>query len=373
MTVILLNYCIRNLYKLYFQTSDTIRFSVIASILFFSVTISSATAQNFQPFKNKYKYQFSYTGLYMNRNQSELIHGIEIDSAKIINSDSVFYFNNLSTDFASTDNFLGNSMVKKANGKYLFLVTNYNKTDTVIIKTQETLGTQWTFKLSNTLYTAQYAGYKQENVLTNQIDFVKTFIVENTLGFKDSVKISENFGLIYSFRFCDNFFPCNHFNLTYILNTKTGTNKLNYFDYFNYDLGDVLVYQPNLTYPNLPPVGNDVYKVLSKTISLNGDTVTYLFSNCHIDAFNGGVYSTTQGYRTLIVTECSVIGNFPYTGPLSFPPNKYGAFYSFAPGMYNEGNLMIGPPRFFEAPFLSIRFKKTMDLAVIHIMEVCII
>ena len=333
------------------------RFSIPVSLLIFTLAFS-ATAQNFQPFKNKYKYQYTYTGYIMNQINTELIHGIEVDSAVLIGSDSIFYFNQLQVEYAPRSNFFGDSLIKKINGEYLFLGSNYTQTDTVILKTQEILGALWTFKLNNILYTVHYNSYEEELVLTNQMDYVKTFLVENTSGFKDSIKISEKFGLVYSFPFFDNlFFGSSHFNLTYILNTKTGINKLNFFDYFNYDIGDILIYQPNLTYPNRPPVGNDIFKVLTKIISLNGDTVTYLFSLCHIDAFDGSIYSTNQTHCKLIVTECSVNGDFPYTYPLTFPPNKYGEYLTFAPNMNNNRSLLIAPPMVFEAPVSSYSFQ----------------
>lgn len=334
-------------------------FAIIS--LFFCTLAHFATAQNFQPFRNKYKYQYSYTGYIRNfsfdlpRNSS-LIHGIEVDSAKIIDSDSTFYFNRLSTNTSNQtfkDNFWGNSMVKKLNGDYLFLITHNTQNDTLLVKTQVPLGTQWTFTLNNVLFTTHYDSYKQETVLTNQTDFVKTFVVENASGFKDSIKISENFGLIYSFPFSDNFFPMHErFHLTYIFNTKIGTNKLNYIEYFNYELGDVLKYTPDYYvaqgYPD--KTGIDVYKVISKTISLNMDTIKYRFSVCHIDAVNGNSYSSTQHHCELVVNECSVIGNFPYIDVLSFPPNKYGGFYAYAPGMHNNSNhLLIAPPMVFES------------------------
>jgi hypothetical protein len=324
------------------------RFSVIASFFIFFAVAYSATAQNFQPFKNKYKYQFTYTGSIANQIYSPLIHGIEVDSAILVGQDSIFYFNKLLTN--TKDNFWGNSMVKQTDGNYLFLITNNALNDTVIVKTQVSLDAQWTFTLKNISFTAHYNSYKQETVLTNQTDFVKTFIVENASGFKDSIKISENFGLIYSFPFTDEFdMPHEHFNLTFILNTKIGENKLNYFEYFNYDLGDILEYtsDPRVAAGYPDRTGDDIYKVISKTISLHGDTIVYSFSNCHIDAINGNNYSTTQTHSELVVTACSVTGNFPYIDPLPFPPNKNGQLFAFALDMYNN-DLMIEAPHVFE-------------------------
>ena len=333
------------------------RFSVIASFFIFFAVAYSTTAQNFQPFKNKYKYQFTYTGRFMNTLQSGLIHGIEVDSANIVNSDSIFYFNKLS----STDNFWGNSMVKKTNGDYLFLITNNTHNDTLIVKTQVSLGTQWTFNLKNILYTAHYDSYKLETVLTNQTGFVKTFIVENASGFKDSIKISENFGLIYSFPFTDDFFPHHdHFNLTYIFNTKIGENKLNYFEYFNYKLGDVLEYTPDYRvaagYPD--KTGIDIYKVISKTISLNTDTIKYYFSVCHIDTINGKSYSSTQNHCALVVTDCSVTGNFPYIGMLSFPIKT--GYFAFAPATNNADFMIV--PAYLTEHDIFYTFQKGLGL-----------
>ena len=309
---------------------------VITSFLFLTIA-SSATAQNFQPFRNKYKYQFTYTGYISNHTNSSLIHGIEIDSAKLINSDSVFYFNKLSFDpsveNSTYDNFWGNSMVKKTNGDYLFLINN-NQKDTVLVKTQLSLGSQWTFKLNNLLYTVTYDHYNPETVLTNQTDFVQTYIVENTSGFKDSIKLSENFGLVYSFPFFSNetYSPEKNFNLTYIFNSKLGENKFDYFEYFNYELGDLLEYIPDIHtkgYPGKIPA--DIYKVISKTVSLNSDIVTYLFSVCHIDDINAVNYSVTHSHCTLIVTAYSVSGTFPYIDLLSFP--RKNMFFAIAPNV----------------------------------------
>ena len=342
--------------------------SILFSLLIVLSTAYSATAQNFQPFRNKFKYQFSYTGHIMNPVQSGLIHGIEVDSAKIIDSDSVFFFNKLATN--TYDNFWGNSMVKKPGGEYLFLVKNYNQNDTVRVKTQEPLGTQWTFKLKNILYTIRYERYDLETVLQNQTDFVMTFFVENASGFKDSIKISKNFGLVYSFAFNNDFYTFNNtyylhhtnFNLTYIFNLKIGENKINYFEYFNYDLGDIIEYTSNTGLPSDNPyhIGSDIYKVISKTTSSTGDTITYMFRKCHIDALNGKYYSTSQTHCELVVTACSVTGSFPYIGPLSFPTNKTGALFAFGPAIYNN-DLIISPP-FVSENFPVYIFQKNLGL-----------
>jgi hypothetical protein len=311
--------------------------------VFFSI-MYSVTAQNFQPFRNKHKYQFSYTGYFQNWIRSGLIHGIQVDSAKLIGPDSVFYFNKFNQN--SVDNYWGNSMVKKSGGEYLFLITNNTQNDTLIIKTQLALGSQWTFTLKNVLYTITYDHYNPETVLTNHTDFVQTYIVENTSGFKDSIKISENFGLVYSFPFSDESYNFHkHLNLTYIFNSKTGENKINYFDYFNYELGDMLSYTPDYRvaagYPD--KTGVDIYKVISKTVSLNNDTVAYLFSKCHIDAINSGNYYATKTYCKLVVTPWSVSGCFPYIDVLSFPPKS--AYFVFASGI---NGLAVGPHHPFE-------------------------
>jgi hypothetical protein len=341
------------------------RFSVITSFLLFITIAYSVTAQNFQPFRNQFKYQFSYISSSFDHSILPKIHGIQVDSAALINSDSIFYFNRLLESVSTLsfkDNFWGNSMVKKPGDEYLFLITNNTQNDTLIIKTQELLGTQWTFSLKNVLFTARYESYRQETVLSNQTDFVKTFIVENTSGFTDSIKISENFGLIYSFPFSDEFDPHhNNFNLTYIFNTALGENQLNYFEYFNYDAGDILIYSPAPPGPPTDPLNNDVYKVLSKTVSAHDDTIIYSFSKCHIDAINAGTYSTTQTHCELVVTACSVTGNFPYIDVLSFPPNKNtNQFYAYIPNQ-NRDSLTVTPAHVFEG-FDTYTFQSGLGL-----------
>jgi len=160
------------------------RFFTITFFLLFTIAYS-ATAQNFQPFRNKYKYQFTYTGFFTGMIQSGLIHGIEVDSAKSVNSDSIFYFNKL----GANDNYWGNSMVQKAGGVYLFLIANNDQNDTLIVKTQTSLGEQWTFKLKNILYTVYYDSYKPETVLKNQTSFVKLLL----LKMLQALKIRLNF------------------------------------------------------------------------------------------------------------------------------------------------------------------------------------
>ncbi len=342
------------------------RLFVIAFFLFFCSITHSAIAQNFQPFKNKFKYQFSYTGTVINEIRSGLIHGIEVDSANLVGSDSIFYFNRL--DYSSSffkDNFWGNSMVKKNGGEYLFLLTNDNQNDTLILKTQETLGSQWTFRLETVLHTIQYKSYKQETVLTNQTDYVKTFIVENASGFKDSIKISENFGLVYSFPFSDDYFYMrSSFNLTYILNSKIGENKINYFDYFNYELGDILEYTSDyriaLGYPD--KTGNNIYKVISKTISDNADTIIYSFSVCHLDDrddYDKNFYETTQFHCRIRVTAHSVTGNFPYLDSLSF--RSTSSHYVHAVGVFGINSMIFAPARTFEYDRI-FRYAKGLGL-----------
>lgn len=343
------------------------RLFVITSFLLFCTVTHSAIAQNFQPFKNKFKYQFSYTGIVINQIRSGLIHGIEVDSANLVDSDSIFYFNRLDYYSSSNfkDNFWGHSMVKKNGGEYLFLVTNGSQNDTLIVKTQETLGAQWTFELATVLYTIQYKSYKQEAVLTNQTDYVKTFIVENASGFKDSIKISENFGLVYSFPFSDNYsYKHTNFNLTYILNLKIGENKINYFEYFNYDLGDILEYTSDYRivagYPE--KTGNNIYKVISKTISDDADTITYSFSVCHLgdrDDYHKNFYETTQTHCAIRVTAHSVTGNFPYLEPLTFV--SISSRFVHAVGLFGINSMVFAPVRTFE---YDRTFKYTKGLGL---------
>ena len=330
------------------------RFSAVASMLLLGTLIFSANAQNFQPFRNTFTYEFLYRSAFRS---DPAAHVITVDSAAVVNSDSVFYFNKLNS---TKDNFWGRTMVKKAGGIFLFLVTRDGYSDTVVVKTQQTLWAKWKFKLNNVFYTATYASYKQETVLTNQTDYVKTIIVEDYNGFKDSIKVSENFGLVYSFPFFDDsFYKHKDFSLNYIFNTHVGDNKLDFFEYFNYDVGDMLIYSPYGPGPPRDRLDYDIYKVLTKTVSANSDTVRYEFSKCHVDAINNGVYSMTQTHGTLTVTAFSVTGGFPYIELLSLPTNKNNVML-FAYYVYT-GGLNIIPDVVFEG-FPTYTFTNALGL-----------
>lgn len=331
------------------------RLSAIVFVFAFFALAHAATAQNFQPFRNTFSYEFLYRRAL---GFDTTAHVITVDSAAVVNSDSIFYFNKLNT---TKDNFWGCSMVKKNSGIFLFLVTRDGYYDTVVVKTQQPLWTKWKFTLNNVVYTATYANYKQETVLTNQTDYVKTIIVEDYNGFKDSIKVSENFGFVYSFPFFDDsFYKHNNFSLNYIFNTHIGDNKLDFFEYFDYDAGDMLIYSPHSPGPPTDRLDYDIYKVLTKTVSADGDTIRYQLSKCHVNAIDNGVYSMTQTHCTLTVTAFSVTGDFPYIGLLSLPTNKNTTML-FAYEAY-RGGLYIVPDVVFEG-FPSYTFTRGLGLS----------
>ncbi len=99
--------------------------------------------------------------------------------------------------------------------------------------------------------------------------------------------------------------------------------------------------------------------MLSKTVSLNGDTITYSFSNCTITGINSGNYSTIQTHCKLMVTAWSVTGTIPYIDLLSFPPNKNTTqFYAYTP---NADRVIIEPYIVLEE-FASYVFQKELGL-----------
>ena len=332
---------------------------------------SFAHGQYYQPFKNNFKYQFSYylgTPMYT----SVFVHTMNIDSTVVQGQDSVFYFNPM---YSQIDNFWGRKMIKRGDSLYLFI---FSTGDTILLKTNSTIGSAWSFNANQVSYTVTYSGLRKETVLSGIVDSVKTFTVTNTAGFSDSIKISRLYGMTYSFMlralspgFVYNSAESGRMNMQYIYNIKAGKNVLNFMDYYHLNVGDVLAYTdfesgPIFSYSN-------IFNVTSQKTGV--DSILYSIAKYSVDSLVNGKYYTTQSECSLIVKDTSVrtiptrmYDDYPNQGietVLTFPLNKasnnYGGNYLTYLVDTSAKNLLIMPLYFLEE-FTTMQFTQPYGL-----------
>jgi hypothetical protein len=283
---------------------------ILFFILFFIELTNGGFSQNYSPFKNGYLYQYSYLGY----NREYAIHSMKVDSARIEAGDSVFYFNKVnSIVFSSYDNsnLWGNKMIKRVNGDCFFIF----QMDTVLLRTSVPIGSQWSFISQNIPYTVTFTSHLLGSIF-NTSDSIKTLIVENNYGFKDSVKISKKYGVIYSFPllFLKTASNNGHIDksmntvkLEYIYNLNLGKNRLNFLESFNFNVGDVFLHGYSSTFSVNPFINKvNAMTIVNKQISPNADTIKYRVTYCQSENFSQKT-KTFAHVKTVNITVTSML------------------------------------------------------------------
>ncbi len=239
---------------------------VIVLILFSNINI---IAQNWQPIckDNMYNYQID-TIDYINNT-------IKVDSVNVIEGDSVFYLNRIMTSCDTCANnsnnhyalknqpqFLMRKMVKKSDSLFLFQ-------DTCEFRIMPLLhfGQSWVYDEENNINAV--ISYEGEGNVLNITDSIKQINLSNG----KSLTISKNYGII-KFSYNSSTF----YNLVGIEknNIKIGENLPNFWDCFNWEVGDVFqrkTYSESWGDFYLGRFFIKKYTITSKQIT--GDTITY--------------------------------------------------------------------------------------------------
>ncbi|MFC5271528.1 T9SS type A sorting domain-containing protein [Adhaeribacter terreus] len=169
-------------------------FAVIFALIISGTTVS---AQNYQPFRKGLTYHYI---------ARDSIYSMRIDSAKVVNGDSVFVFNpiarkggpsisncmppgGLYLEYAvHPNNQFGSQMQKKTNGDYIF--KTYQGAE-FLLKTKAAIGQSWS-AFSNPAITATLTSRTFEPVKNTVSDSVLTYTLSNG----KTIKLSKNYGFL---------------------------------------------------------------------------------------------------------------------------------------------------------------------------------
>ncbi len=244
------------------------KLQLIILMLFLSINLF---AQNWQPVNKSSVYNFQID------TADYITNTIKIDSVEIIDTDSVFYFNRIMTNCDTCSNnennyyalknqpqFLMREMVKKSDSLYIFQDTSEFR-----IMPRLKFGQSWIYDTENNI--SAVISYEGETDFFGIADSIKTISLSNG----KSITISKNFGIIQFYAQTDYYY-----NLVGIEgNITLGEHLPNFWDFYNYDVGDVFQRQ---TYSASWGDGYygffriKKYEILSKEI--RNDTITYEIS-----------------------------------------------------------------------------------------------
>ena len=250
---------------------NKIYFSTILSLI-----TAIATSQNWIPLVQGDKYN------YQPDNSSIITATIWIDSAKVIQGDSVFFLNRIAAHcdtctaalggtpepcdscymLINQPQFLQRKMIKKGDGIYVF-----RDTSKLMLRTKAQLNETWVFdSLNNT--TAQVTDISVQQLFGVQ-DSVKTI----SLSTGNSILLSKSYGII-------SFPDLKGSEFTYELKGIEGSNMgekvPDFWDIYNFDVGDVFEYYAEGGDAYLSGWYIKKYEINSKYIS--GDSIVYEIS-----------------------------------------------------------------------------------------------
>lgn len=222
-----------------------------AVLAFFFLTCVSALAQNFQPFRKGLTYHFT---------AQDSIYSLRVDSVKVANGDSVFFFNptvkpvNFQSSSGCGVNFtvrakvrqnnqFGQKVIKKPDGVFIFRTENGQE---FTLKSKVGTGQNWQFS-SDPLLTASLTT-KNLELIYNISDSVYTYALSNG----EVIKLSKNFGFIKSPNFAsyaDSSFTPKSLNLYAIPEKNLGTSIHDILKVYDFQPGDEFGYHNTASRP----------------------------------------------------------------------------------------------------------------------------
>ncbi len=245
------------------------------------ILCSNLLAQNWQPVTLNEVYNFEYS-------VDDEICTIKVDSVEVQGSDSIFYLNRVALpcdtctgefEYAYLKNqpqFLMRQMMKSGteDGVYTF-----SDTLEFTIKTLSNEGDTWDFLPSQGI-TAEVIEVSIQEVLGVE-DNIKIIELSNGQTFT----ISENHGII-SF---PDFYSEGEYNLVGMETSEQGYSIPDFWDFYDFQIGDVYQYVRHSWHTASNPGSNDTYRKV--TIEQKDVYPTYYeYSNVqvgHVDIFNG--------------------------------------------------------------------------------------
>lgn len=274
-------------------------------------------AQNWSPIlvNEKMNYQHS--------DSSYISHTIWVDSAFAIEADSIFYLNRIVKDvpdnpeivLRNQPQFLMEFMVKQIYGIYSFHYP-YD----YFISTGLPVGASWTFDL------------------TNNIDAeITAYIVEEIFGVMDSVEVislsdgseillSKNFGIL---KFPD-FENGGYYELVGIQNTEYGESVPDFWDIFDFEVGDVFQYTGSVGGGGSMYIDyyTQKYTITSKTVD------QYQYNYNYEGIRKGLIWDIGNPWNSYGYSEL-ISGEFIYTDSLSAKTNYFNGELMWIDESYN--------------------------------------
>lgn len=258
-------------------------------ILLIIILVSFNIYGQFEPLN---KYHLTYFN-----DESGNIACVKVDSITIEGNDSVIWnynsFPQYSNGFiCSPISWLGNKILKKNHGVYVFINDNYYS-DSIYIHTEDSIGYSWTL-LKRTVGPFLKINATIENkTIVNVLGQLDSIIVirlqekdingnnVNNYNLNNKlVEVSKNHGFVSTFSW--NSFPDynNLYNIVSVDSSSSQYHMLKLFDVYNYDIGDELHVVHRLSPDGPGPILHSyscaMMEILNKNYSSNYDTVTYL-------------------------------------------------------------------------------------------------
>src|SRR5690606_32229815 len=254
---------------------------LFAGCCLFLAGSASVFAQNYQPFRQNLTYHYI---------AQDSIYSMRIDSAKVVNGDSVFVFNpiarkggpsitncpppgRLYLEYAvHPNNQFGAQMRKMANGDYIFRTYQGGE---FLLKTNAAIGQSWS-AISNPAVTATLASRTFEVVKNTVSDSVLTF----TLSDGKTIKLTKNYGFLKApnlSQYFDTYFKPRELEFYALPEKGLGNAISSPFAIFDFQPGDKFGYhkQSLSQHNNVCAESWERREILTRTASLNGDTIYY--------------------------------------------------------------------------------------------------
>ncbi len=262
------------------------------------------------------------------------LYSIRIDSTAIVGSDTLLFPYKILSPAYSTNcqlmlgdsSWLGHKIIANNNGNYVFFNANH---DSIFIQPGAALNNNWKmFAFTNGNYIqATVSGINLQSAMGIP-DSVKTIslqaknssnvVVPNIIN-GTTLSFSQNHGWIKTLNFKKFPYDTVACSLTAALNlTAAGI--------FNYAIGDEFHFEDHYQDPFSPShfsYKNTVKKILSKTISLNQDTLTYTYEKCQTEIRNistpfhiDTIVSADTSTEKIILSKNRFMSQLPYE-PLS--------------------------------------------------------
>ena len=261
---------------------------------FLSLIIGLAiNAQNWSPILTGEKMNYQHS------DSTYITNTIWVDSLEIVDSDSLFYLNRIVKDVPNNPDivlrnqaqFLLKSLIKQEGGIYICI----NPSEYLLL-TLANLGDTWDFTSS---ISAEVTNIAEDDIFGIQ-DSVKTI----SLSDANEIRLSKNFGII---KFPD-FENGGYFELVGIQDTDFGEQVIDFWDIFDFEVGDVFQRFYTESFPNF--YDQHITKVVVNSKDVFDDHITY------------SLYSIKTGYFSWYGGENDYYSNV-YTGEASYSVSDY--------------------------------------------------